>query len=269
MDTKKISVLTPSYNSGKYIERAIQNVLSQDYQNWEHIIVDGQSKDETINILKKYPHLKWISEPDQGQSDAMNKAFQMCTGDIIVYLNADDWFEDNIFLHVCSEFDRNQNVDMLVGNLIVYFEGKKKELRKPSIVYEDILSYWKTLFPGNPVSYFYKRELQSKIGQFPINYHYTMDYWFLLKAYQIGKVGYLDETFGTFYIDGFNKTATSFVLQNLHITLLKHLALRDPLNIFNIYKKYISFFGFRRTIEYQQFFWYVRRIMQLAGLKRK
>ena len=81
----KISVITPSLNSGAYIEEAIQSVLAQQYPNFEHIIVDGGSADETLEILRRYQHLKWISEPDRGQSHAMNKGFRMSSGDIIGY----------------------------------------------------------------------------------------------------------------------------------------------------------------------------------------
>ena len=85
-----ISVLTPSYNSSTTLERCIASVLDQNVNDFEHIVVDGGSSDDTLRILKKYEHVKWISEPDRGQSDAMNKAFSMSSGDIIVFLNADD-----------------------------------------------------------------------------------------------------------------------------------------------------------------------------------
>jgi glycosyltransferase involved in cell wall biosynthesis len=100
----KISIITPSFNSVNYIERAIKSVLSQDYDNWEHIIVDGGSMDGTLEILKKYPHLVWVSEPDRGQSDAMNKGFQMSTGEIIGYLNADDWYKEDALQYVNDFF---------------------------------------------------------------------------------------------------------------------------------------------------------------------
>src|SRR5690554_2762648 len=112
----KISILTPSYNSGPYIEKCIKSVLNQDYKNYEHIIVDGGSTDETLELLDKYKHLIWISEKDNGQSDAMNKAFGMSTGDIIVYCNADDYFAENIFLHILNIFKQYPDTDIVVGN---------------------------------------------------------------------------------------------------------------------------------------------------------
>ncbi len=85
----KISVLIPSFNQGKYIEENIQSVLNQNYPNFEHIIIGGGSSDNTVGILKKYPHLIWVSEPDEGQSDALNKGVDMATGDIIGWINSD------------------------------------------------------------------------------------------------------------------------------------------------------------------------------------
>ena len=93
----KISVLTPSYNSAKYLKKSIESVMSQSYTNWEHIIYDGGSVDGSVDIFKNYKHLIWTSEKDSGQSDAMNKAFIKSTGDVIVYLNSDDFFYPNAF----------------------------------------------------------------------------------------------------------------------------------------------------------------------------
>ncbi|MEQ9443824.1 MAG: glycosyltransferase family 2 protein [Cyclobacteriaceae bacterium] len=202
----KISVLTPSYNSGKYIERAINSVLKQGYFNWEHIIVDGQSKDNTTDIFRKHPHLKWLSEPDRGQSDAMNKAFRMSSGDIIVYLNADDEFKDHAFEEVIDAFNQ-VNVDMVVGQLEMTFSNGFSKIKKPSVRIDEIINYWPCRFPGNPVSYFYKRSLQEKIGDFPLNNHYSMDYWFLLRAYHSYRVYKIDEVLGTFHVTESSKSA--------------------------------------------------------------
>lgn len=193
----KLSILTPSFNSAKYIERAIQSVLYQNYDNWEHIIVDGGSTDGTLDILKKFPHLKWISESDKGQSDAMNKAFKMSSGDIIGYLNADDWFEKNIFLSIIDYFQTHNRIDLVVGNLRKIFRDREV-LFVPSIELYEILNYWPCRFPGNPVSYLYRRNVQDKIGDFPIENHFTMDYWFLLRVYYMFNIGYINTLLGNF-----------------------------------------------------------------------
>jgi glycosyltransferase involved in cell wall biosynthesis len=223
----KISVLTPSYNSGKYIDRAIQSVIIQNYPNFEHIITDGGSKDDTVSILKKYDHLKWISEPDKGQSDAMNKAFKTSTGDIIVYLNADDEFAPDAFKEIVKAFENAPQADIVVGNLI-FSDPEGVLTRVPSPKYLDILLYWLNLFPNNPVSYFYKRKVQSQIGEFPVDDHFAMDIWFLLKAYKQFKVIKIDKILGTFHSDGNNKTAVTDTGVNLHQTVKKHLKTDSP-----------------------------------------
>lgn len=202
----KISILTPSFNNFNSIEHAIRSVKDQGLDGYEHIIVDGASTDGTVSVLNKHDHLKWVSEKDEGQPDAMNKAFQMCSGDIVTYLNADDYFESGVFKHVIEYFIQNPETDIVVGNLNrVYPSGEKRVQNNQAITFEDLL-YRERIFPGNPVSYFYRRSLQEKIGLFPIDEHFAMDYWFILRAYYYGKVGYLDRVFGSFVMDGHNKT---------------------------------------------------------------
>jgi len=224
----KISILTPSYNSGKYLKRAIDSVINQDYKNYEHIIADGNSTDDTKDIVKDYPYINFISEPDHGQSDAMNKAFERSTGDIIVYLNADDEFLPNAFSCIIKAFIANPDADMVVGDLL--FKTDTETLRRvPSNQYKKILLYWLNLFPNNPVSYFYKRRVQETIGKFPVDEHYAMDMWFLLKAYRKFKVTKVDEVLGIFHSDGANKTATIDAGYHLHKTAKAHLKNDNPI----------------------------------------
>lgn len=224
----KISIITPSYNSGQYIERAILSVLKQDYVNWEHIIVDGGSTDGTIEILKKYPHLKWVSEPDRGQSDAMNKGFKMSTGEIIGYLNADDWYELDIFIKIFDYF-QTTDADILVGNIIIKHTNGEVEIRTPSVKYRQVIQYRTNKFPPNPVSYFYKRSVQEKYGDFPVQNHMTMDLDFIFYAYRYFKVEYLNAVFGTFFLDGNNKTAIMDILSEQRAVAQNFLRKHDYL----------------------------------------
>ncbi len=175
----KISVITPSFNSSHYIEKAICSVLDQDYTNYEHIVIDGGSTDQTLAILKKYSHLVWISEKDRGQVDAMNKGFRMATGDIIVYLNADDYFICGAFSSVIPCF--NQGHKFVVGDIVVQ-KNNEYFINIPRTTIEGMLRHWEmNAFPYNPVGYFYSREVQETIP-FDENFTCMMDLRFLLEA---------------------------------------------------------------------------------------
>jgi len=237
----KISVLSPSFNSEGTIEKAIVSVLNQGYPNFEHIICDGGSTDGTVQIMKKYPHLRWISERDKGQSDAMNKAFDMSTGDIIVYLNVDDYFQRGAFFKVAEEFEKNPEAEMLISNL--FFEYSDHTFtRRPEIEYKKIMLPFRYMFPINPVSYFYKRRVQERIGPFPLDNHFTMDYWFLLKAYQESKMIQTDFHLGTFCMNGYNKTSNADNRKNTHIRVMYHCWHYDkkllPYYMYNYYKHF-------------------------------
>src|ERR1700730_6704068 len=92
VSSPKIYVVTPSLNQGQYIGYAILSVLQQGYENFEHIVVDGCSRDNTLEVLRRYPHLRSISEPDKCQSDALNKGVRMATGDLVGWLNSDGYY---------------------------------------------------------------------------------------------------------------------------------------------------------------------------------
>lgn len=180
MEKLKISVITPSFNSADYIERAIQSVLDQNYENFEHIIMDNCSTDGTLEILQKYPHLIWKSEKDSGQSNAMNKGFELSTGDIIVYLNCDDYFLPDAFHSVIPYFEKGEK--FIVGDLIMIDLKGQKHHVSPQIEHFEILKHWKDrAFPNNPVQYFYLKEVQEQIP-FNEKNHMTMDLEFLMAA---------------------------------------------------------------------------------------
>ncbi|MCX6276696.1 MAG: glycosyltransferase family 2 protein, partial [Bacteroidetes bacterium] len=177
----KISVITPVFNCSTYICEAIESVLLQNCANFEHIVVDGGSTDGTQEILKKYQHLKWISEPDNGQSDAMNKGFKMSTGDIIVYLNADDYFLPGAFSSVLPYFEKGAN--FVVGKILVTRYDGTQWINDAMVSREAMLRHWKRQsFCVNPVGYFYRREVQESVSGFNVANHFAMDLEFLLEC---------------------------------------------------------------------------------------
>lgn len=203
----KISVLTPSFHAAKTLPRAIESAQAQRYTGrWEHIIMDGGSQDGTVEVLKSYPHLTWESQRDNGQSDAMNKAFQRSSGDIIVYLNADDELEPGAFDAIVQTFKGNARADMVVGKLRVV-KPEDTRVATASTKLSDILAYSALRFPLNPAAYAYHRNVQERIGPFPVDNHYAMDYWFLLRAYLLASIATSDAVLGTYHFDGRNKSA--------------------------------------------------------------
>ncbi|MBE5820672.1 MAG: glycosyltransferase [Clostridiales bacterium] len=179
----KISIVTTAYNSGKTIEETIQSVLSQEYENYEHIIVDGASKDNTMEIVKKYEEkykgkLRYISEPDKGIYDAMNKGIKMATGDIIGLLNSDDKYANNKILEIISETVEKNKCDGIHGNLLYMdYETMSKPQRKwitksTNVKTGNILAH--------PTLYLTK-EAYDKMGLYDLKYKVVSDYDFMVK----------------------------------------------------------------------------------------
>lgn len=205
-----ISIITPVYNGEKFIADCIQNVIAQNCSNVEHIIMDGGSSDRTVEIVKQYatqyPYIRWFSEKDKGQSDAMNKGIKVAQGEIIGILNVDDYYELGVLNRVLELFKTLSEPALLVGNcnvwdnnnqLIRYNQPKKLKIT------DLLLGYEINPHPINPSAYFYHKSLHKKTGPYNTEEHYVMDLDFLLKAVKFANVKHIDETWGNYReIDG-------------------------------------------------------------------
>jgi glycosyltransferase involved in cell wall biosynthesis len=208
-----ISVITPVYNGQRFIESCINVVLDQGCPDVEHIIVDGGSVDGTVEVIRQYAetcsHIRWVSEKDRGQSDAMNKGIQMARGEILGVLNVDDSYEPNVLNRVMELFRTLPEPGLLVGNCNVWdSEGDLLYVNKPRrlkltdlLLGPDVNPY-----PFNPSAYFYHSSLHHRIGLYKVDEHYAMDLDFLLRAVQVAMVRYVDETWGNFRMTEGTKT---------------------------------------------------------------
>jgi len=174
----KISIVTPSYNQGQYLERTILSVLNQNYPNLEYIIIDGGSTDNSLDVIKKYESKisHWVSEKDNGQSDAINKGFRLITGDIVAWLNSDDWYEDGVFDEIVKNY-RTNPLAIWVGDCTRHYVARNKiRLLRPVIpTFESLLRYWRKSFcPAQP-SIFFPREALNAAGLLDESLHYAMD----------------------------------------------------------------------------------------------
>ena len=173
-----ISVITPSYNQGRFIEATIRSVVLQEYSNLEYIVIDGGSTDESIEIIKKYDsHITyWISEADQGQSHAINKGFEKATGDILCWINSDDMLKPDALKFVAQILSKSPNASWLVGaSELINSEGSLTVMREPgSITHQTILNWPQNWFPQQ--STFWTRKMWEIAGPLNEELYYAMDY---------------------------------------------------------------------------------------------
>lgn len=161
----KVSIITVSYNSEKFIQYCIDSVLNQSYSQIEHIIIDGNSIDDTLNIVKGYPHLKWLSESDKGIYDAINKGINLSKGNIIGILNSDDFFsDDDVIARVVKSFEENEQLEAVYSDVnFVKRVDEKEFVRHYSSKYFKPWMFRFGFQPAHP-TFYVKREIFQKYG---------------------------------------------------------------------------------------------------------
>ena len=174
-----ISVITPSYNQGQFIERTIQSVLDQN-ADVEYLILDAVSTDNTVEILKKYgQRIRWISEPDSGQADAVNKGILGTKGDIIAWINSDDVYFDGALNTVKDYFEQNPDIDFLYGDAW-YIDTNDRKTSPYVTEAWDIERLKDVCFICQPAAFF-RRRVVERLGLLDTDLQYCMDYEYWLR----------------------------------------------------------------------------------------
>ena len=221
----KITVVTPSYNQGQFIEETILSVIMQGYPNLEYIILDGGSTDNTIEIIKKYEqHISfWQSAPDEGQGDAINKGFKKATGDILCWLNSDDFFMPGTLNFVAQMLNCNEE-KIIAGNCFHFKENDAHSYGSNLIAAQATYDITDFDFYIQP-STFWTKKAWEKTGTLNPELHYCLDWDWFIRANQLG----IKTIFTNKYLSGYR-------LHEAHKSLTG--ANKRILEMQNIYRQY-------------------------------
>jgi glycosyltransferase involved in cell wall biosynthesis len=206
----RLSIVTPSYNQAQYIERTIESVLGQNYPDLEYWVIDGGSTDGTLDLLRRYEgRLHWISEKDNGQSDAINKGWARCTGDVVAWTNSDDTYAPGSFEKVMKVFGERPDVDFVCGD-IHYIDEEDRILKWDSGGPFDVRRHIRMGYClVHNQSAFYRRSLLRKVGGgVDTSLHYAMDFDLFCRMGLAGKSHYIPEVLGNFRYQPQSKTST-------------------------------------------------------------
>lgn len=218
----KISIVTVCYNSDKTIETTILSVKKQTYKNLEYIIIDGGSQDNTLNIVKKYDsvfndNMQWLSEPDNGLYDAMNKGIKMATGDVIALINSDDLFCDERALEkVMKVFADNPKIDSVYADLFYVSQNDTDKIVRKWITGRQ-RKFNLGWHPAHPTLYL-KKEVYEKFGFFNLNFKLAADFELMLRFFDKNNISsiYISEAFVKMRLGGeTNKNFKNIYKQNL------------------------------------------------------
>ncbi|NEM97265.1 glycosyltransferase family 2 protein [Pontibacter burrus] len=197
-----VSIITVVYNGEKYLEQTIKSVLNQTYKNLEYIIIDGGSKDGTLDIINKYEAqlAYWVSEPDKGLYDAMNKGIKLAKGELVGLINSDDWYEENAIELIVSAYVNNPDKRIFHGDRYDVLESGEKRIRKFNPSRYKFLYYGMTY---NHPSMFVHKDVYAK-ETYDIKLRALSDYEFVLKNYLTNSAAffYLPQPYVNYRLDG-------------------------------------------------------------------
>jgi GT2 family glycosyltransferase len=183
-----VSIITPSYNQASYLEQTIQSVLEQDYARIEYLVIDGASTDSSVEIIRKYADrfAYWVAEKDNGQAEAINKGLRRAKGEILGWLNSDDYYLPNTISAVVKVFEENPEAVMVYGDMLaVNAHGQTLNiLRYKQYSLEDLLCFQ---IIGQP-SVFFRRSALEKAGMLDTTFHFLLDHHLWIRLAQQGRI---------------------------------------------------------------------------------
>jgi glycosyltransferase involved in cell wall biosynthesis len=226
MDLPLITVVTPSFNQARFLEDTLRSVVSQGYPRLEYIVIDGGSTDGSVDIIRRYEsHLRyWVSEPDRGQSHAINKGLGMARGDVVAWLNSDDTYLPETLSRVGALFAQRPDVDLVYGDF-VYTDVAGRPMRTRHVfshmAYESLLYHD---YLGQP-AVFFRRSLFEMIGPLDEALHYCMDWELFLRMWRVCKPVHMPVVLATYRLDHAAKSNaedTAAALAAAHLVQRRH-----------------------------------------------
>ncbi len=202
----KLSIVTPSFNQGKFLEETIVSVLDQNYPNLEYIVIDGGSRDESVEVIKRYEkHLAyWVSEKDRGQVHAINKGIEKSTGEIFGFINSDDLYLPSTFATVAEHFDQHSESEWVCGDTIIFGEGRADELIE-TVVPKSAAHCLSWAYTAAQPGHFWKRELVA--GGFDESWPYDFDHDLYVRLLLAGhKCEHIPQAFARYRLHDASKT---------------------------------------------------------------
>jgi len=183
MTSPTISIITPCLNRVQLVGAAVESVLEQDYPALEHIVMDGGSTDGTLDLLRKYPRLRLVSEPDKGMYDAINKGIRLASGGIIGLLNTDDLYTPGALKSVAEAFEQHPEAQAVVGGVTKFVEDETGLHVLDTIPAIESREFWFRVIQGHPVTnaWFFRREVFERLGGFDVRMRWSADRYFLIR----------------------------------------------------------------------------------------
>lgn len=203
-----VTVVTPSLNQGRYLEEAIESVSAQDYPRVEHVVVDGGSTDETLDVLARHPHLRWVSEPDGGQASAINKGFRMANGDVYGWLNADDYYVPGA-ISAAVDVLRSTGCALVHGGWLRVDDDGNVLREVPVVPFDFELQLERRNAVCQPGSFF-TRDAYWAVGGVDESYQFAMDYELWLKLGARFPVEHVERTQAAYRYHGESKSMAQY-----------------------------------------------------------